>query len=180
MDLITVRRVVPDDWEVWRAVRTAALTSDTDVFGPSPEGLQELGEEEWRDLLDAGLGMKAVAFAGSEPVGLAGVQLLDGEPAAAEGHSLWVRPTARAHGVARLLIAETVAWAAEQGCESVGAWTVATNDRALAVLERFGFRATGLQRRHPRDPRVRLRGSCYLIPETRRSPAPAAGRGEAG
>ncbi|MBC3840476.1 GNAT family N-acetyltransferase [Streptacidiphilus sp. 4-A2] len=99
--------------------------------------------------------------------------------AVAEGHSLWVRPGRRDHGVARLLIADAVAWAREQGSASLSVWTVATNHRALAVLVRCGFRVTDTHQPHPRDPGIQLRQSSYPFPENRRPLTAAAGKGTA-
>ncbi|WP_240670012.1 hypothetical protein [Actinoplanes solisilvae] len=47
----TLRRLEPDDWPTWRALRLAALSDSPQAFASSLTREQSYGEGEWRDWL---------------------------------------------------------------------------------------------------------------------------------
>lgn len=55
---------------------------------------------------------------------------------------LFVRPQARRHGVARLLVAEIIAWAGRAGYETMVLDTLNWMHPAIALYESFGFERT--------------------------------------
>lgn len=95
---ITVRRVGPDEWAVWRELRLAALADAPDAFGSSLAAEQDYDEATWRDLLHPGRGLRAVAFA-PDPVGIVGAHHSTEVSGMVKLTGMWVRPTARGTGV---------------------------------------------------------------------------------
>ena len=57
-------------------------------------------------------------------------------------HDVLVDEARRGEGIARALIDEATAWFRSRGVARMMLWTAAKNERARALFERLGFRAT--------------------------------------
>jgi GNAT superfamily N-acetyltransferase len=128
--IFEIRRAVPDDWAMLRRVRLGALA--------------------WPNF---------IAWAGAEPVGLAGAMAEPAEPAepgrsgrrsggaGASGSwhlvSMWVSPQAQGQGIADRLVAAVAACARADGAERLTLWVADASTRARAFYLRIGFRSTG-------------------------------------
>jgi GNAT superfamily N-acetyltransferase len=59
---------------------------------------------------------------------------------------MFVEPVERGRGLGAALVAAVVAWARARGATSLYLWVTATNDSAIALYDKCGFRRTGNQR----------------------------------
>lgn len=140
---LVVRRLGPEDWELYRDVRLTALTDSPRTFASTLTREQEFPEEVWRQRLTENC--TAVAFRDedadvAQPVGIAAGYV--GEHGA-ELVSMWVSPRARGSGSADALVEEVSRWAAEQGHVTLALWVVEGNDLAERVYARNGFIRSG-------------------------------------
>ena len=157
---VEIRRAVPDDWAALRRVRIDALTEAPYAFGSTLAGTIDRPEQHWRDRITAW--PQFIAWAGSEPVGLAAglaEHLEDpgrpGNPGPPEDPgrpgdsgswqliSMWVSPQARGQGIADRLVAAVADCARADGAESLTLWVADVSARARAFYQRIGFRSTG-------------------------------------
>ncbi|AJE80989.1 putative acetyltransferase [Streptomyces albus] len=130
----------PDDWQLWRRLRLAALAEAPRAFGATLAEWQGAGdrEERWRGRLAIPDSRNLVAVVEGEPLGMA-----SGVPAEAPGAveliSMWVGPEARGLGVGALLIAEVEEWARGAGATTLKLSVRPDNAAALALYTRCGF-----------------------------------------
>ncbi|MDQ1682122.1 MAG: hypothetical protein QOC60_1765 [Frankiaceae bacterium] len=147
----TVRRLSPDEWEMARAVRVAALTDAPSAFGSTVARELSLSEEQWRARLAGsawftGLrGADAVALACGVPADAADERHLTG---------MWVALSERGTGLAGVLVSHVIDWARADGARRLQLWVVAENARAIGLYDKHGFTFTGRTQPLPRDPQV--------------------------
>lgn len=152
--MISVRRLRPDDWQVWRAVRLAALGQAPGAFGSTLAREQRFTESDWRGRLGPG-GVKVVATLGesAETVGCAGGVV----PAGADAVlliAMWISPGHRGRGIGDALVTEVVDWARENGWSRVVLDVADGNDAARRLFLRNGFEPTGQRAPLPSNPAV--------------------------
>lgn len=142
---IVVRRLGPDDWQIYRDLRLTALRDSPWAFASTLAREQQFTEDVWRRRLSANC--TVVAFrrssrgeGGEEPVGIAVGHAGEG---GAELFSMWVAPEARGSGAADALIGEVCRWAEEEAHVTLALWVVTGNDVAERVYARNGFLRTG-------------------------------------
>ena len=144
---VQVRRVQPGQWREFRDIRLRALTDSPDAFASTLTRELAFDEADWQWRIANGCNV--IAAIGSEPVGLAGGYLHDGEP---ELIAMWVQPETRGAGVAGALVDAVAAWAREQGADRLTLWVVEGNERAERVYQRLGFARTGAAQPVPGNP----------------------------
>ena len=135
-----VRRLAPDDWRVYRAIRLEALASDPTAFGSSWAREAEFTEATWRERL------RSVVFAAEladETVGIIGGVRPQDRSTAMLIVGMWVRPETRGQGVAGALLGALRDHARQDGAEQLRLWVTETNSSARRLYERWGFEATG-------------------------------------
>lgn len=165
-DAVTVRRLAPDDWELLRRLRLAALEDSPLAFGSTLA--RELGfdEETWRSRCLTSTYL--LAERDSEPQGMvagffrhptedgwhpaAAAPPAGSGPALFEIVSMWVAPPARRQGVGRRLVQEITELGLAAGADEVILWVADGNDPALAAYERCGFELTGNAQGLPHAP----------------------------
>jgi GNAT superfamily N-acetyltransferase len=67
---------------------------------------------------------------------------------------MFVEPAERGRGVGGALVEAVVAWARARGATGLYLWVTATNDSAIALYNRCGFRPTGEQKPLEHSPSV--------------------------
>ena len=139
VDVMELRELQPDDWELWRVVRLQALAGAPEAFSSKLEDWQGAGdrEERWRSRLQA-VGFNVVALVDGVPVGQASGTDPD-EANDVELLSVWVHPSARGTGVGRGMIESVAAWAKSRGAASVSLAVFVENSHARELYERAGF-----------------------------------------
>lgn len=134
--MIEVRVLGPDDWELRRTLRLAALRDAPWAFGSTYESSADRTEEEWRAWASAGCVF--AAFAGEQANGLVGVVPRADEEGWTDLFAMWVAPEARGQGAADALVAAAVGWAGERRA-GVRLEVATGNERAERVYQRHGF-----------------------------------------
>ena len=158
---VRVRRLEPDDWQLWRDVRLAALADAPYAFGSTLAREQAFDEASWRGWLSRENSMAAAAFLDGDPVGV-----IAGWPPEGAGGlllvALWVAPAARGHGAGDALVTEVANWAAEHGYPRVDLRVADGNHAARTLFLRNGFTPTGRREPLESDPTV---GTEFLVRE---------------
>lgn len=135
--MITIQRLTPEDWILWRALRLEALREAPSAFGSTLADWQGAGDTEfrWRDRL-ASVAFNVVALLGQVPVGMVSG---NDHPPEVELISMWVAPLARGKGVGDRLVDAVVDWAKVQGALRVVLSVKTGNRRAIHLYQRHQF-----------------------------------------
>lgn len=131
---LRIARLHPDDWQLYRDVRLAALLDAPDAFASRHADQTDFTESDWR----VGLAIPCwVAFTGDEPVGMVRVGDIDAEHPTLI--SMWVAPSARGTRAASDLVGAVVDWARNSDKAGLELDVVTRNERAIAFYRRLGF-----------------------------------------
>jgi ribosomal protein S18 acetylase RimI-like enzyme len=135
-----IRRLGPDDWQVFRRVRLAALKEAPYAFGSRWEDEVDRGDDDWKEAVVRRA--RFIAEAGGEVIGMVAVgpSTYSGS---AEITSLWVDPGARGQGVGDSLMSTAFDWASSERRSEILLWVTEDNPHAQRLYERQGFRRTG-------------------------------------
>lgn len=141
---LTLLRVEPDDWRLWRDVRLRALTTDPSAFGSALADWQGDGDTEarWRSRL-LGVPINIVAIKAGISAGQVSGTSVDPSGGVSELISMWVDPRFRGRGVGDALIHEVARWTRTSGASSLRLSVRKGNHAAIRVYERHGFAASG-------------------------------------
>jgi GNAT superfamily N-acetyltransferase len=135
-----IRTIGPEDWELFREVRLAALREAPYAFGSKFEVEATASEESWRHrVIDrtrfvAEVERQVVGTVGAGAGEFAGTAVLT---------ALWVDPRFRGQGVGSALVGVVVEWAGSQDCSQVLLWVTEVNKTAERLYKRHGFSRTG-------------------------------------
>lgn len=157
--MVEVRRISPDDGELLRTMRIAALA---DAPGEATTTVSRaMAREAWQwdeSAADNASGhLHATFFAHApeepaEPVGMVGAYANQDGTVNVVG--LWSAPGFRDIGVADALLRSTAEWAREAGCHRLRIWVVERNEHGRRYYERQGFEASGATMPYEPDPRL--------------------------
>jgi ribosomal protein S18 acetylase RimI-like enzyme len=136
-----VRRAVPGDELIVRALRLEALAEAPEAFASSYERELARTSADWQRWLASGVTL--ILEEGHLARGLV-VGMHDPEdPGIVYLMAMWIHPVLRGSGAADALVAEHLRWAVDAGARLVRVDVFATNSRARRLYERHGFRLTG-------------------------------------
>jgi RimJ/RimL family protein N-acetyltransferase len=148
---VTIRKLKPDDAEIWAAIRWEALERHPLAFGASlPSDVAELAESARTRLTSPEESVIFGAFEESTLVGIVGIVR---EPAKKERHKariwgMYVKSGVRRTGVGELLLKAAIRQAQEwEGVDQVILSVTEVADDARRLYERNGFRAWGSEPR---------------------------------
>jgi ribosomal protein S18 acetylase RimI-like enzyme len=143
--VIEIKVLRPDDWELWRELRQAALEEAPYAFGATLADWQGDGDREqrWRLRLEIPGSLNLIAYLDGVPVGMGSGIPAEGDSEGVEVISFWVSPAARGRGVGDRLLGEIESWAAGQGARTMRLSVMPGNAAALALYARQGLRETG-------------------------------------
>jgi ribosomal protein S18 acetylase RimI-like enzyme len=150
--IVTVRRLVADEWQIYRAIRLAMLHESPSVFGGNHHETAGHDEQAWRQRLTDNAVL--LAKAGRAPAGSAmysvfgAVRLGDCSLV-----GMWVDPGFRRTGVGRVLVNAVIAQARAAGKRRVVLHVLADNTGARELYEGAGFVPTGRSVPYPHDDR---------------------------
>jgi GNAT superfamily N-acetyltransferase len=140
--MLDIRALSPDDWRTIRSVRLRSLEESPGAFTSTHGREAAFDEATWRQR--ATTCQWFVAFDDGAPVGVAGG--LDGrsdDPMDRELVAMWVAPSHRGRGIARLLLESVGAWAGSEGAVTLRLGLRQGNREARAAYLRLGLRPTG-------------------------------------
>jgi GNAT superfamily N-acetyltransferase len=138
---VRIRRLVPDEWAVYRDVRLAALSDAPEAFGSTLAREQGFAETEWRARL--GRHPQFIAFRRDAVVGTIGLIGSHERQKVADIVSMWVVAHERGRGVGDRLVRVAIETAREAGCIEVSLWVAEGNGHAERLYTRHGFVRTG-------------------------------------
>jgi GNAT superfamily N-acetyltransferase len=156
----TVSRLLPQDWQAYRAIRLAMLQESPLSFGSTHAQAASFDEQLWRQRLADNAVMLAVV--GTTPAGSAMYSefgMTDSGDCALYG--MWVDPRFRRAGVGLVLVDSVIAWARAAGKRRVVLRVVADNAPAAGLYERAGFVPTG--RTIPCSPDEQTAGTAFEV-----------------
>lgn len=144
-DGLTLRRLLPEEWEAVRAFRLGALRAAPGNFFTPHEETASRPTSHWTDMLadpDAALfGL----FDSIDMVGMTGV-FVDRDdptnPTAFLGMS-FIMPAYRGRGLTRTLFEARIAWARARGLRRAVVYSRASNLPSRRAIERHGFKHVG-------------------------------------
>ena len=141
-----ISRLLPSDAEAFRTIRLAALRTAPDAFGSTYEIEAARPVSTFADGLAASVVFGA--YDDQRIVGMAGLKREAG-PKVSHKAFVWgfyVEPAWRGRGVGSALVAALIE-AARDVVEQLTLTVVEGNDAALALYEKFGFSAYGIEPR---------------------------------
>jgi ribosomal protein S18 acetylase RimI-like enzyme len=141
-----VRRLLPADWQDYRTIRLQALELAPEAFGSVHALEAARPAEAFAERLSSAVVMGA--YAEGRIAGMAGYKRCEG-PRDAHKAFVWgvfVAPDFQGHGVGQALIKALIA-AARQEVEQLTLAVVASNESAIALYERNGFKTYGVEPR---------------------------------
>ena len=129
--MATLRRLGPEDWQDFRAIRLAALADSPDAFGSTLAREQAFGEDDWRRRLVG----PVYVVDDPAPVAVGGTFVHDGMLSV---YGMWTEPAHRGHGHSRRILDALIPAETDVVLD-----VNITNDGARAAYERYGFVGTG-------------------------------------
>ncbi len=146
-DSITIQPLTPEDWQLHRALRLAALADAPYAFTTQLADVADRSDEAWADVTYRRAtdpnGITYFAFVDGEPCGMAACVLTE---LGAEMLAVWVAPHHRRQGVAEAMVDYAQAWTLARGVDQLVVGVYTDNAGAIALYRRVGFVETGAAR----------------------------------
>lgn len=145
-----VRRVRPDEWQLWRSLRLQALADSPEAFGSTLEDVKHRSDAYWQELIPTDSvsdRVFLVAELGDCPAGMVRADLLSGTISRAGLYSMWVMPDKRGRGIGKALVNAAVEWARAKGASEVVLQVTEGNHAARQLYLSTGFAAAGIRER---------------------------------
>ena len=149
-DAYVIRRLQPQEWQAYRAIRLRALEEAPDAFCATLAEAQAWDIGEWAARLEraatSGIDCPLAAEQDGAPVGLLWAKVDADHPDRVNLFQVWVAPECRGRGVASALLDEALAWARARGARAVHLGVNRANTHVVRLYERAGFEAIGAPR----------------------------------
>jgi GNAT superfamily N-acetyltransferase len=148
-----IRRIRPDEGSRLRALRLRALADAPLAFGSTLAREEAFTDEMWRERAQRGAsGADSVTFVAEREgqwlgiaTGLARDPDVPDDPRP-ELVGMFVCREARGRGIGVALVHAVVGWAKRRRAGGLCLWVTATNDPAIALYSRCGFKPTGARK----------------------------------
>ena len=138
---MAVRRAVPGDEPILRAVRLQALSDTPEAFGSTYDRELARTTADWQRWMSPGATFILDDAGG--PKGIVAGMRDESDAAVVHLMSMWVDPALRGSGAAEALVASLLEWAETEGARHMRLAVIQTNDRARRFYQRLGFRENG-------------------------------------
>lgn len=153
----TIRQIRSGEEANFRTIRLRALADSPSAFASTLEETEARPTEYWHDRVRSAVAAQEnvlfVATDGDAWIGLVGGFVYE-ETSIQVPYlvSMWVDPAHRGCGVGQALVEQVIEWARERGMAHLLLEVAATNQPAIALYTRCGFRLTGGMKPHPTYP----------------------------
>jgi ribosomal protein S18 acetylase RimI-like enzyme len=154
----SIQRITPQTVEVFKAVRLRALEDAPSAFGSTYARESTFSDSEWSARVERWNGDTGVGFLATdlgEPCGIAGSLLDQADGSRAELVSVWTAPTHRGRGIGGLLVEAVISWAHSRDVHDLYLMVTQTNDAAIRLYQKLGFRLTGRTEPYPNDSAIK-------------------------
>jgi len=138
----SLRRFLPADWALYKAIRLEALQADPQVFGSNFDKEFEYPDQQWRDILENPARAFFGLFEGRELIGCTGIATLKENERQAILVASYIRREHRGKKLSRLFYQARLDWAKAKGFDSVIVSHRVSNEVSKAANQRFGFTYT--------------------------------------
>ncbi len=138
-----VRRFLPSEWPIYKALRLQSLNDSPDAFGSTLD--QELARTDaaWAERLQSaessGQDCALLAELGGTPSGLVWAKVDSTDPRTVNIFQMWVAPQARARGVGEALLRAALQWATDYGAHEARLSVTCGDTPATRLYRRVGF-----------------------------------------
>jgi GNAT superfamily N-acetyltransferase len=147
---LEIRRIRPDEGLQLRALRLHALADAPTAFGSTFAHEEAFPEDVWHERAVSGAAggdrVTFIAELDGRWVGLAAGLAADTDRSGPILVGMFVDSTARRRGVGFALVENVVGWARARQEVRLTLWVTASNEAAIALYCRCGFRPTGAAR----------------------------------
>jgi GNAT superfamily N-acetyltransferase len=150
----TIRLCGAGDWQDLRAIRLEALSDTPEAYGSTYEESVRWSDAQWKDAASTWLYYFAVRD--GRVVGMVSGGFNDAHPGTRWLYGMYVTPSERGTGTARLLVESIGDWAKSHGVDEIFLHVGSTVPRARAFYEKVGFRLTGESMQMHRDDSLTL------------------------
>ncbi|MFC0251367.1 GNAT family N-acetyltransferase [Massilia consociata] len=142
-----IRRLLPQEWQAYRAIRLRALADAPDAFGSTLAAEGALAPDTWAARVAksalSGIDCALVAEQAGGFVGLLWAKVDAQDAGRVNLFQMWVAPECRGRGVAAALLGEALGWARARGTRVVHLGVNRANGSAVRLYERAGFESIG-------------------------------------
>jgi GNAT superfamily N-acetyltransferase len=135
--LVDVRVLSPEEWQLARATRLAALQDAPQAFLPTRPPESSWTEDRWRRSCITSLWVVAQASGG-----IVGLARLTRGGTGPHVESVWTHPEHRRQGIASVLVRRLVNVERARGSGDVFVWVIRPNPAAFRLYASLGFEPT--------------------------------------
>jgi RimJ/RimL family protein N-acetyltransferase len=136
----SIRRFIPQEWEVYKAIRLEALQSEPGMFGNSYTTEAAYEDFIWKDRLANPRVACFGLYEDDQLIGLTSIFSETDQKDDAYMTQSFIRKAYRGHHLSRILYDARLSWAKEQGITQVIVGHRETNLVSKAANQRFGFK----------------------------------------
>jgi ribosomal protein S18 acetylase RimI-like enzyme len=141
--LITIRRILTGEADLFRQIRLKALQEAPYAFSSTYDAAMQRSAESWREQAESSVQgsdrATFIAFSGDIPVGITALYRREGQADTGEVLQVWVAPEFRGKRVAWDLMDVVFRWAGENNFRRIIAGVTKENPRALRFYSKYGF-----------------------------------------
>ena len=142
-----VRKLISDEWEVYKDLRLRSLADSPDAFGKTLAEEQKRSDDEWSNRLLSGVqsdtDLPLIAEVNGQPVGLAWGRVEESRPDTANLYQMWVAPNHRSKGIGGLLLETVIYWTESKNINYLELGVTFRDSPALRLYKRYGFLPAG-------------------------------------
>lgn len=137
--MYNLRRLNPDDWEIYRAIRLETLQKESSLFTSTYEKESAYTKQSWRGALEETTRAMFALYHGDQCIGLTGVLQWREDSTAAVFIASYIRADHRGKGLSSDFYRARINWAKGQGYKRAVVSHRADNLASKAANQKFGF-----------------------------------------
>jgi ribosomal protein S18 acetylase RimI-like enzyme len=143
---VNIRRIRADEGRLLMQIRLMALLDAPYAFASTYAESVQRPLDAWNERArQAATGRRDAVFLAEGPtdsLGLVGAYT-PRDTSIRHVYGLWIDQSARRHGLACALMEAVTEWATHAGARAITLWVAESNEPALSLYRRLGFRETG-------------------------------------